>query len=675
MSLKRQLAAIMFTDIVGYTALMGSDEESALELLRTSRAIHKEAIGKYRGKWLKEMGDGVLAQFSSAVDAVQCALEIQKNARGLGGKIRIGIHLGDVTIENEDVFGDGVNIASRIQSIADPGGIYVTESIHNAIRSQAGIHTMFLGEVGLKNVAYLVKTYFLVGDFLPRPDKAKLKELLHTPDKQKSRPLIIGLGIIILASFSIFWWITVNKEEDIRSLVVLPVENLTGNPEVDFYTEGIHDAINNEIGKISVLRVLSTRTSLKYRESNLSIPEIARELDVEGVIETSLLRVGDSIRIRVKLIRAVPEERQIWSQDFSRDIPHILSLYGDVASGIARELNIQLTTEQVFRLVSKQEVIPQAYEAYLRGMSYWYKLTKEDLDHALRYFELASEIDPNYAPAYSGVAMVWGARIQQGIMPGTEAIPKLKSLLIKALELDSTLTEVHYSLALFNTWWYWDWERAATAFKKTIELNPNHAGVRAFYSHYLNIVGKPGEAIAQIEKGLDVDPVNPLFQSMYGMDLNYARKFDQAIVLLNNTLEKTPNDPNALSTLRSAYHNHKEFDKAYETFVRSYEVRNDEEAVLALKAGYVEGDYPLALTRLAELLIARSEFQYVTPWRIGTLYTRAGKNDAAVRYLSMAYDDHDANMPYINIDPIFDDLKSHPGFQELLAKMDFPNPR
>ena len=346
-----------------------------------------------------------------------------------------------------------------------------------------------------------------------------------------------------------------------------------------------------------------------------------------------------------------------------------------MASGIARELNIQMTTEQAFRLVSRQEVIPQAYEAYLRGMSYWYKLTKEDLDHALRYFELAREIDPNYAPAYSGVAMVWGARIQQGIMPGTEAIPKLKSLLIKALELDSNLTEVHYSLALFNTWWYWDWERAATAFKKTIELNPNHAGVRAYYSHYLNIVGKPVEAILQIEKALDLDPFNPLFQAMYGMDLNYARKFDQAIELLNNTLGNAPGDPTALSTLRSAYHNNKEFDKAYETFVRAYEVRNDEEAVLALKAGYVEGDYPLALTLLAELLIARSEFQYVTPWRIGTLYTRAGKNDAAVRYLSMAYDDHDANMPYINIDPIFDDLKSHPGFQELLAKMDFPNPR
>ena len=669
--MQRQLAAIMFTDIVGYTALMGSDEENTLELLRTSRAIHKEAIEKHNGKWLKEMGDGVLAQFSSAVNAVQCALEIQKEAVNLGGKIRIGIHLGDVSIENEDVFGDGVNIASRIQSIADPGGIYITEDIYHAIRSQAKIKSQFIGEVRLKNVDYPVKTYYLVDSFLPKPGSSKLKELLHTPAKQKFKQLIIAV-VIILASVSIFWWMS-DREEAIRSLVVLPVENLTGNPDVDFYIEGIHDAINNEIGKIGALRVPSTRTSMKYRESSLSIPEIAQELNVAGIIEPALLQVGENILIRIKLIRAVPEERQIWSQDFSRDMSQILSLYSDIAIGIARELNIKLSSEQVFRLASNKEVIPQAYEAYLRGMSYWYKLTEEDLDLALRYFELSMEIDPDYAPAYTGIAMVWDGRMQQGIMPGIEAGPKVDSLMQRALELDSSLTEVHYSLALFNTWWKWDWERAGVAFKKTIELNPNHAGVRAFYSHYLNIIGKPGKAIPQIEKALELDPINPLFQALYGMDLNYARKFDQAIELLNNTLENAPGDPTALSTLRSAYHNNKEFDNAYETFIRSYEATDDEEALLALKTGYADGGYSPALTRLAEMLIARSEIQYVTPWRIGTLYTRAGENDEAIKYLNLAYEDHDANMPYINIDPIFDNLKTHPGFRELIDKMEFPS--
>ncbi len=669
---QRQLAAIMFTDIVGYTALMGSDEENALAMLRMNRAIHKAAIDKYDGKWLKEIGDAVLAQFSSAVHAVQCALEIQKNAQNLGAKIRIGIHLGDVTFENNDVFGDGVNIASRIQSIADPGGIYVTESIYNAIRSQAEIQSRFLGAVPLKNVDYRVGTYSIVAEFLPLPDPAKVNALLDVSDKRQSRSIIFGLATIILVTIAIVWWISAHKEVSIRSLVVLPVENRTGNPDVDFYTDGIHDDIVNEIGKISALRIPSTRTALKYRESRLSIPEIARELGVEGVVEASLFHIGDSVRIRINLIAAVPEERRIWSKEFIRDMPHILSLYGDVANSIARELKIQLTADQVFRFASNKEVIPQAYEAYIKGMSYWHKLTKNDLDQALRYFELAVEIDPGYAPAYAGVAMVWGGRMQQGILPAKEVASTLDSIMSKALELDSTLIEVHYMVALMYTWWNWDWQRADKAFKKAIALNPNHAGVRAYYSHYLNIIGKPNEAMSQIEKALKLDPFNPLFQALYGMDLNYARKFDDVIALLNKTQADSPNDPVALSALRAAYHNKKEFNMAYKTFVRSYEAKHDQEGVSALEAGYAAGGYTHSLISLAELLKKRSAEHYVTPFQIATLYTRAGKKEEAVQYLSLAYDDHDPNMPYINIDPIFDDLRTNPGFQELITKMNFP---
>ena len=184
----RKLAAIMFTDIVGYTALMGRDTQKALDVLRTNRDIQKPLIEKYRGKWLKEMGDGILAQFDSAIDSVLCALEIQRSARiKLDGKIRIGIHLGDVTVEGEDVFGDGVNIASRLQSIADPGGVYVSESIHHAIRGSADIRSQFLGEVQLKNVDYLVKTYYLEGEGLPKPSKKRKKELERKLKQEEKR--------------------------------------------------------------------------------------------------------------------------------------------------------------------------------------------------------------------------------------------------------------------------------------------------------------------------------------------------------------------------------------------------------------------------------------------------------------------------------------------------------
>jgi len=263
--------------------------------------------------------------------------------------------------------------------------------------------------------------------------------------------------------------------------------------------------------------------------------------------------------------------------------------------------------------------------------------------------------------------------MQNGIIPGIEAIPKLDSLMSKALELDNSLIEVHDNIAGYNTWVKWDWKRAGQAYKKAIELNPNYAATRAFYSHYLYITGKPEEASLQIEKALELDPVNPLIKALYGMDLNYSRKYPEAIDLLNTTLKTSPNDPVALSALRAAYHNNKEFDKAYAIYVRSYEAVNDEEAVLALKNGYTSGGYQGALNSLAEFLIARSSDKYVTPWRIGTLYTRSGNNDLAIKYLYEAYNDHDSNMPYINIDPIFDDLKNYPEFRNLIAKMNFPN--
>ena len=670
----RQLAAIMFTDIVGYTALMGSDEVGALEMLRQNRQIHKAAIEDHQGKWLKEIGDAVLAQFSSAVLAVECAIQIQKQSQQLGAKIRIGIHLGDIAVENNDVYGDGVNIASRMQSIADPGGIYITEAVHNAIRSQADIKTRYVGSAVLKNVSYPVGTYCLVDAFLPVPSSSKIRRITagHSIARKRILWLALGLLLTLVSALAVVMFLrSASSAGGIRSLVVLPIQNRTENPEISVFEEGIHDAIVNEVTKIGSLRVPSTRTSLKYKDSQLSIPEIARELNVDGVIEPSLFSMGDSVRIRIDLIAPDPE-RRLWSQEFVRDMPHILSLYADVATSLARELEIPLSEQQLFSLASRKEVIPKAYEAYIIGMSHLYKLTAHDLDQALRYFELAIELDPDYAPAYTGMVMVWGGRIQQGLMPMRDAALLLDSLMDRAIAVDSTLIEVNYTIALASTWGEWNWAKAGSAFKRAIEIDPNHAGVRAYYSLYLNIVGKPEAGMTQIERALSLDPFNPLFQAFYAMDLNFVRKFDEAIDLLTQTLEKSPSEAVALSTLRAAYHNNKQFDDAYRVFVRSYEVRSDTSAVRALHSGFEKGGYQQALISLAEFLIGRSAEEYVTPFQIGTLYTRAGDTDKAIEYLYRAYEEHDPNIPHINIDPIFDDLKKESRFRELINKMNFP---
>jgi class 3 adenylate cyclase/TolB-like protein len=312
---ERRLAAIMFTDIVGYTALMGSDTQKALDLLHKNRAIQKPLIEKYGGKWLKEMGDGILAQFNSAIDSVYCALEIQRSAKtALDGKIRIGIHLGDVTVENEDVFGDGVNIASRLQSIADPGGIYVSESIHHAIRGSVDIQSQFLGEVQLKNVDYLVKTYYLEGEGLPRPSKKRKKELFRKDRRSVLKTIYSYLIILFIAVIVVTtWWIKGKTGQNLKAIAVLPVENISNNSDQEWLEAGIHHALIDEISKIHKLRVVSRRSSLKYEGSDKAIPEIAEELNVDGIVEASFSTSGDNINIHVRLIQAHPEERQIWT--------------------------------------------------------------------------------------------------------------------------------------------------------------------------------------------------------------------------------------------------------------------------------------------------------------------------------------------------------------------------
>jgi tetratricopeptide (TPR) repeat protein len=240
------------------------------------------------------------------------------------------------------------------------------------------------------------------------------------------------------------------------------------------------------------------------------------------------------------------------------------------------------------------------------------------------------------------------------------------------LELDDTLAEGHYTLAGIQSWMDWNWASGEAEYRRAIELNPNYADPRAYYSHLLMILKRPEEAMDEIKQALALDPLNSLFEAIYAMDLMYARRYDEAIALLRKTLEGSPHDLVALSTLRSAYHMKKMYPEALEIWKKSYAERNDLKAEEALARGFVEAGYQGALRRVAETLIARSRTSYVTPWQIGTLYTRAGMPKEALEWLEKAYRAHDPNMPYISVDPIFDGLRSAPGFQDLLRRMNLP---
>jgi len=668
-----QLAAIMFSDIVGYTAIMSRDVEFGLELLRKNREIQKPMIEKYNGKFLKEMGDGILAQFNSAIDAIHCALEIQKKARDeMSAKIRIGIHLGDVTIENEDVFGDGVNIASRLQSISDPGGIYISESIFEAVRARKDIRCELLGDIQLKNVDHPVKTYFLKDKkLLPVPSSSKRKELIGLPGKPLFKQLwfyaiilLLLLGIAITGK-----WMLNTKGSSIRSIAVLPIENLSGNEDEKWLVSGIHQGLIDEMTKVKELRVVPRRSTLKYEATDKSIPEIASVLDVDAVVEASVIRTSNNLNLQVRLIQAFPEDKQLWNQNYNSDIQNVLITYTEVARAIAEEIDISLTPEEEIMLSGSHLVNPVAYEAYLKGTEYWEKQVEGSLNTALQYFELARETDPDYAPAYYGIAMAWGGKMQGGYVPYRVAGPKIIAAMDKAISLDSTLVDAHCWIAIYNTWYFWNWDIAEKEFQKALNMNPNHTYSLAYYAHYQAIMGQPVEALPYIERAIKLEKQNGLINGLYGMALRHARKYDEAVEFLKEAFAEFPDEMIIFSTLRSLYHDQHMYDEAINAGKQYYGIRGDTATMIALEQGYKEGGYQHALQRNAEVLIARQDTSYITPWQIATLYVRAGMNDDAIEWLENAYEEQDVNMPYITVDPIFDELRDHPRFREILKKM------
>lgn len=452
------------------------------------------------------------------------------------------------------------------------------------------------------------------------------------------------------------------------SIVLLPLENIADDQSQEWFAEGMTDALITSLARISGLRVTQRSSAMKYRGGDKSASEIASALGVSYVLEGSVLRLANHIKITIRLIDAVSNE-YLWAEEYSRDFTELLALQGEVAKAIAGQVQVTLTPAEQNLLTQKKHVDTKAYEAWLKGNFFWYKLTRESIGMALQYYELAAGIDSTYAPAYAGIALVWGARAQMGYVPMSVAAKEGEWAIQKALALDSSLAEVHYMVGVRRAWLEWNWVDATRSFRKAVELKPNLAEARAYFSHLLFTLKQPDEAMVQIEEALKLDPLNSLVQSLYAMDLMYVWRYDEVIRVLRKTLQSSPMELIALSTIRSAFHQKKMYDEALEAWRLSYEARGDSEAIRTLNQGRAEGGYSRALQKLAEMLIERSKTSYVTPWQVATLYTRAGMKEAALDWFEKAYDAHDPNMPYLNVDPIFDELRDHPRFRAILKKM------
>ncbi len=456
---------------------------------------------------------------------------------------------------------------------------------------------------------------------------------------------------------------------EITSLAVLPLANLSGDPQQDYFADGMTEELITNLAKIGSLKVISRTSIMQYRGTQKPLPQIAKELNVEALIEGSVLREGDQVRITAQLIQA-STGKNLWAESYQRELRGVLVLQEEITRAIAEKVRAALTPTERTRLAGARTVNPEAYEAYLKGMQHLYKVTPQDIDSALRYFELALTRDPNYAMAHSGMALVWLFRQQMGYTAPREAGSKAKVAALKAVALDDSLAEAHNALAEVKVWSEWDWAGAEREFKRAIELNPNYADARAPYSHLLMIVHRPEEAMTEIQRAVELDPINAVFQAFRGVDLELAGRYDEAIVQFRKALKTSPGLPFAHWMLAGTYFK-KGLYKESLAEVKAY-YAGDDEIERALAQGYAQSGYRGAVKGTADLWAARAPKTYTLPTDVATLYAWAGEKKFALDWLDKGFEVRDPNMPYVNADPAYDSLRSEPRFQALLRRMSFP---
>jgi TolB-like protein/class 3 adenylate cyclase len=398
--LERRLSAIMFTDIVGSSSVMGQSEAAGIRVRRRHPEIVRPLVRLYHGEFIEEAGDETLSIFRSAVDAVNCALAIQDALREDSElQVRIGLHLGEVVVEGSRVHGDGVNVASRVRALAEPRAICASGEVYHAVRNQPNVEASSMGEQELKNIDRAVAVYGISGT-PTAPGAAVAGRSLFTPGPR----LFWAMGGAALLVGALSWWATqfgTLGPVPIRSLAVLPLDNLSGDPEQEYFADGMTDALIGDLAKIDDLRVISRTSVMRHKRTERPLPEVAQELEVDAIVEGTVLQAGTRVRITAQLIDARTDQH-LWSESYERDMSDILTLQRDVAEAIAREIAHELTPTGVERPVN-----PAAYQSTLKGEQYLSSLKPADHKLSVKYFERAIEEDPEYAPAYAGLAMAY----------------------------------------------------------------------------------------------------------------------------------------------------------------------------------------------------------------------------------------------------------------------------
>ncbi|MFC2124190.1 tetratricopeptide repeat protein [Bacteroidota bacterium] len=681
----RQLAAIMFTDIEGYTALMQENEDKAVKVRDRHREIFNSATKKFNGKILQYYGDGTLSIFNSAIDAVMCGIEMQLEFQKWPQiPVRIGIHLGDIIMSEEEIVGDGVNVASRIESLAVAGSLLISDKVNDEIKNHKDIQTNSLGSFELKNVEKPINVYCISNEGLviPKTEDIKGKTKAQIPAEIRSRELqkkqiwrkriTRYAGLAVILCILLIWsrnFITVSNPE-IDSIAVLPLDNMTGDKDQEYLSDGMTEALLTELSKISALRVISRTSVMKYKGTEKSIPEIAKELNVKSIVEGSVMRDGNKIRIVAQLIATTPE-RHLWAKSFDRDMEDIFALYSDVAQAITKEIQIAVTPEEIRRIKTTRKTNPEAVEAYLRGQYHANRKSEYDLLKAVEYFKVAIDKDSSYSQAYAMMAYSYVELGNFSILSSRESYPYAIKAAEKALELDNNIAEAHASLGMAEMTFNWNWPKAEKELLKAIEINPNSGLSLEWYAEYLLAMGKSDQAIEMIKRSMNLYPLAMPPRFHLGDVYQRIGKYDLAIEQAQILLELNPEWDLTYVLRGNAYSGKGMYKEAEADFIKAIELRGGENGYAYSMLGWMyarSGETGKARKILEELKVNTSEypiFQII----IALICEELGDRKQAIDWLQEAYDDRNMLLSRLGSFHDFEYLKSDAEVQELLKKI------
>ena len=661
MSSTRQLAAILFTDIAGYTAIMQADEQLAVKMVKHHRVVLEKTVSAYEGDVIEYFGDGSLCIFTSITQAMHCALSIQLQLQAEPPvPLRIGLHIGEVIYEDGKIMGDGVNIASRIQSLGLAGSITFSKEIYDKIRNHQDFKTVYLGRYKLKNVEDPMEVFVLANEGLTVPLKKDIdgKAIEVIPEKKfaLSRKWIIISGAVLALILFAFYWLGSSSRfsgftGNEKSIAVLPFENISNDTLQQYFSDGITEDIITQLSKIADLKVISRTSVMQYRGTKKNMKEIAAELGVTAILEGSVRKEGDKVRITAQLIDA-NTDKHIWADTYDRNASEVFAIQSEVAQDIVNALNIKLTTEEGKRIIEKATDNLEAYEEYLRAKKLPWSQRIEPLLNAIKK-------DPNFSLAWAELASAYSKIPFRNQSEKPYYVRKSLDAAMTAVALGPGRSETHMILGDVLKISTLSPAIAIKELNKSIELNPNNAEGYVYLAFAQMELGNFSDAEKNLVKAKQLDPLSGIMTSGWLNYYRYSRNPDKYISYRNEL--RPANIPDSILGSKPVYH----FLKDEYDSILYYSTQGSNSLLKSI--AYTRTGQTDKAKKIADSLENVSPYDHA--FQTGILYAWIGEKQKAIEKLNLAYRLYDFGLISIKVDKLFDPLRNEDGFKELLVKM------